>query len=171
MAFWNKRSSFEKIVIGLFLGFLMFCLGYLSGVLPRFFCPICRQDLKPGEDYLWDVRTGDLLPISDYLSGQTDHTWIGGSSDIPQEVSAANRYGCARFPKDAESRVDYCSSHRSGFDDSQYFCVVSVRENDTVCYAIGGKGALTPDGQTILKRFNNDMQCWELIIKWDDPKP
>lgn len=164
--FWARRSSYEKMVIGLTLGAVMFSLGYFSGILPRFFCPICRQDLAPGQDYIWDIRTGDLLPISDYLDGQQDRVWIGGSGHIPQEVSVSQRCGYVRFPKDVEDQASYCPSHRTGLGGLYDFAVVSVGEGYTVCYGIGGGDVLAPAGQIISQRFNSGMDCWELAIQW-----
>lgn len=165
--FWERRSIYEKTVIGLALGFLIYCLGYFSGVLPQFFCPICKQELSPGEDYVWDIRTGDLFPISNYLDGQEDRVWSDGSRGLLQEVSAARRCGHVRLPKDVEGRVSYCPSHRTGLGGSYEFAVVSAEESQTVCYGIGPRDVLAPAGQRISPRFDSDMGCWELTIWWD----
>ena len=62
VSFWEKRSNYEKAILGLFAAFALCCLGYFGGRLYYGSqCAVCNQELRIGEHYILDVRTGEIL--------------------------------------------------------------------------------------------------------------
>ena len=166
LAFWGKRSSYEKAVLGLFAAFVLCCLGYLGGRLYYGSkCDVCRQTLWDGEQYILDVRTGEILCLSDYVDQESTHLWFSPISHIPQEVSLEHRAGYMRFPRQAAQTARYCSGHTSGLDSD--FLILSPIQGATLCYAVLDGQPPDPDGRIITKQFNVDLNCWELEIQWD----
>ena len=89
MNFWNRRSSYEKAILGLFTAFVLCFLGYLGGRLYYGSkCDVCRQTLRNGEHYILDVRTGEILNIADYVDTESSAFWCSGVSHMPQEALA-----------------------------------------------------------------------------------
>lgn len=164
--FWDNRSNYEKAVLGLTAAFTVFCLGYFCAGTS---CDICRQTLTPGEHYILDVRTGEILNIADYVDTDSSVFWLSRVSHCPQEVSVSDRAGYMRFPEQAPTTAQYCSAHTTNLDSD--FLVLSPIKGATVCYAVRDRRTLDPDGRTITKRLNEDLHTWELEIRWDITAP
>lgn len=166
MNFWNRRSSYEKAVLGLFAAFVLCCLVYFSG---RMYygskCDVCRQTLRDGEHYILDVRTGEILNIADYVDQESSVFWFSSVSHCPQEVSVTDRVGYMRFPGEAPKTARYCASHTANLDSN--FLVLSPGKDATVCYAVLDGQTLDPDGRITTKRLNEKLDCWELEIQWE----
>ncbi len=136
IAFWRKRSNYERTILGLFAAFLVCCLGYWSGRLYNGSeCHVCRLRLVQGESYILDVRTGQVQIISE---------------------------GCIRFPRQAPRTARYCAGHTANLNAD--FLVLSPVRDATVCYAVPDGQSLAPDGQIISKRLNEQLDCWELEV-------
>lgn len=169
LAFWGKRSSYEKAVLGLSAAFVLFCLTYFIGKLYyESRCAACRQILENGAHYILDVRTGEMLCLSDYVN-QESSSWISPVSHSPQEVSTERRVGYMRFPRQAARTARYCSRHTSGLDTD--FLILSPTGVITICRAVLDGQTLVPDGRIITKRLNKSLDCWELEIEWDRTPP
>lgn len=164
--FWRKRTSYEKTILGLFATFVLCCLGYFGGRLYYGSkCDVCGQTLRDGEQYILDVRTGEILNIADYLDRESSVFWFSPVSHRPQEVSVTDRVGYMRFPREAPKTARYCANHTSNLDS--YFLVLSPVKDATVCYAVLDGQTLTPDNRIMTKRLNEELDCWELEIQWD----
>lgn len=139
--FWNKSSSFEKAVLGLLAAFTLFCLGCFSSRLYHGSrCAVYRLKLAKGDSYILDVRTGEVQPLSD-----------------------VRQTGSIRFPHQAAQTARYCSNHTSGLDSD--FLVLSPTEGATVCCAVLNGQTIAPNGQIIIKRLNEELDCWELVVR------
>ena len=170
MNFWNRRSSYEKAILGLFTAFVLCCLGYLGGRLYYGSkCDVCRQTLRNGEHYILDVRTGEILNIADYVNQESSIFWFSPVSHCPQEVSATNRAGYMRFPRETPKTARYCANHTSNLDSD--FLVLSPVKDATVCYAVLDGQILTPDDRIMTKGLNEKLDCWELEIQWVLQRP
>lgn len=100
--FWNKRSSYEKSVLGLFAAFVLCCLGYyISSMYFGSECAVCEQILIPSKHYIWDVRTGEILGIDSYVDREKSVFWLSPISHAPQDISVMKRLGYMRFPRQA----------------------------------------------------------------------
>lgn len=164
--FWKKRSDYEKAMIGLGMGFVLFCLGYFSSwMYSKARCDICCQKLRNGEHYILDVRTGETLPIGDYVEKESDILWFSRTGQAPQEVSATCRRGYMRFPRHAVQTAHYCSNHTANLDSD--FLLLSPTKSAIVCYAVLDGQNLDPDGRMIVKQLNEALDCWEMEIQWD----
>lgn len=164
--FWDKRSSYEKAILGLFAAFVLCCLTYFSGKLYYGAkCDVCRQTLRDGEHYILDVRTGEMLCLSDYVDQESTYFWLSPISHKPQEVSLERRAGYIRFPRQAPQTARYCSGHTTGLDAD--FLMISPAEGATVCYAVLDGQILSPDDRIITKSLNENLDCWELEVRWD----
>ena len=170
ITFWNKRSNYEKAIIALFAAFVLCCLTYFSG---RMYygskCYVCRQILRNGEYYILDVRTGEILGISDYVDRESTVMWLSSISHEAQEVSIEDRLGYMRFPRQVPAAARYCADHTANLDAD--FLLLSPVKDATVCYAILDGQNLDPDGRIITKRLNETLDCWELEIQWDKRPP
>jgi len=164
--FLQKLNTEEKIAAALFLGFALFCASNFFITVIGTRCPLCQKEFSPGESYLWDTRSGDIFPISPYVTPQSDFVWLDGKYDVPQERSVSCRCGYARFPNEVYASPSYCPSHRTLFDKSEYFLILSVDQKVSICYAVSDEGTKTPNGHSIVKRQNDDWKCWELVIGW-----
>lgn len=153
-----EKISIAIILVGLPI-ILCICLSWLQ-------CPLCRQELTPGERYFWDVRTGDLLPVSRYLSGQSDIFWFDGSCPIPQEVTPTSRNGCARFPASVTERAAYCPLHRPVFEEPRYFFVLTAGDGENPCCEVCSLSSFSSGKQTVSQRFNDKLNCWEIVVSW-----
>lgn len=168
--FWNNRSSYEKAVLGLFVAFILFCLGYFSnGLYLKWKCAVCSQTLRKGEHYILDVRTGEILALSEYVDRESSTFWLSPVSHMPQEVSVTDRKGYMRFPRQVSTTTRYCANHTANLDSD--FLMLAPEKAATVCYAVLDGQTLTPDGQIITKRLNEELNCWELEIQWNDVTP
>lgn len=168
--FWNKRSSYEKSVLGLFAAFVLFCLGYFIGSM--YFgseCAVCERILTPSKHYILDVRTGEILGIDSYVDQESSVFWLSPISHAPQDVSVMARLGYMRFPLQAPKTARYCRDHTTNLDSD--FLVLSPDENFTVSYAVQDGQTLDPDGRIITKRLNKALNCWELEIQWESKTP
>lgn len=168
--FWNKRSSYEKSVLGLFAVFVLFCLGYC--IVSMYFgskCAVCRRIVTPSKHYILDVRTGEILGIDSYVDQESSVFWLSPISHAPQDVSVMNRLGHMRFPRQAPKTARYCRDHTTNLDSD--FLVLSPDENFTVIYAIQDGQTPDPDGRIITKRLNEALNCWELEIQWESKAP
>lgn len=168
--FWNKRSSYEKSVLGLFAVFALFCLGYF--IVSMCFgskCAVCEGMLIPGKHYILDVRTGEILGIAEYVDRERSVFWLSPISHAPQDVSVMARLGYMRFPLQAPRTARYCRDHTSNLDSD--FLVLSPDKSFTVFYAIRDGQTLDPDGRIITKRLNKALNCWELEIQWESKTP
>ena len=166
LLFWDKRSSYEKAVLGLFAAFVLCCLGYLGGRLYYGSkCDVCRQTLRNGEHYILDVRTGEILNIADYVDTESSAFWCSGVSHMPQEVSLEHRTGYMRFPRQAPVTARYCAGHTANLDSD--FLVLSPEKDATICFAVLDGRTLDPAGRIMTKRLNESFDCWELEIQWD----
>lgn len=52
--FWNKLGHYEKTVLMLLLGFVIFCLGHFSYEIFIGFCPLCQNEFRSGET-CWEL--------------------------------------------------------------------------------------------------------------------
>jgi len=147
----------------------MFCLGYFSYFIFSHFsqynCDLCRQTLRNGEHYIWDVRTGEIQPISEFVNKGSDVCWFSSVSQLPQEASVTRRLSYMRFPRQVLATARYCAGHTSNLDPE--FLMLLPEQNATVCYAIRPGENLDPDGRTITRQMNEKLDCWELEIQWD----
>jgi len=170
VSFWEKRSNYEKAILGLFAAFALCCLGYFGGRLYYGSqCAVCNQELRIGEHYILDVRTGEILCLSDYVDQESTRLWFSSVSRIPQEISLERREGYMRFPRQVEQTARYCSRHASGLGAD--FLVLSPGERGTICYPVLDGQSLDPEGQVITRRLNDALDCWELTINWDIKTP
>ena len=164
--FWDRRSNYEKAILGLFAAFALCCLAYFCARLYYGSkCDVCRQTLRNGEHYILDVRIGEILCLSDYVDRESSVFWISPVSHSPQEVSFERRAGYMRFPRQAAQTARYCSGHTSGLDSD--FLVLSPEKDATICFAVLDGRTLDPDGRIMTKRLNESFDCWELEIQWD----
>lgn len=168
--FWNNRSSYEKAVLGLFAAFVLYCLGnFSSRMYYSSKCDVCRQTLREGERYILDVRTGEILALSEYVDRESSTFWLSPVSHMPQEVSVTDRKGYMRFPRQAPTTARYCANHTANLDSD--FLMLALEKGATVCYAILDGQNLTPDNQIVFMRLNEALGCWELEIRWDRITP
>ncbi len=163
---WKRLGQYEKTVLALLLGFIIFSAGYFSVSLSGARCPLCQNKFEPNESYLWDARTGDIFPLSDYSNAEYYSEWLAGKDYVPQETSPAEQRGYARFPDEIFSSPNYCPSHRSLFGQSEYFLVLHADTNASVCYAVPDREITTPNGHHLKKQFNDYLNCWEIEIRW-----
>lgn len=164
--FWDKRSSYEKAVLGLFAAYMMFCLGYFSvSLYTGAKCDVCRQTLKNGGYYILDARTGEILNVSDYVNQESSGVWLSPVGHVPQEFSLERQVGYMRFPRQPTRTARYCSRHTSGLDSD--FLVLEPTKEAAVCYAVFDSQILYPDGWVVIKRLNDELNCWELEIGWN----
>jgi hypothetical protein len=166
LLFWDKRSSYEKAVLGLFAAFVLCCLTYFCARLYYGSkCDVCGQTLRDGEHYILDVRTGEILNIADYVDTESSAFWCSGVSHMPQEVSLEHRTGYMRFPRQAPVTARYCAGHTANLDSD--FLVLSPEKDATICFAVLDGRTLDPAGRIMTKRLNESFDCWELEIQWD----
>lgn len=169
-AFWNKRSDYEKTIIALFAAFVLFCLGCFSiSLRNESKCDVCGQTLRVSKYYVLDVRTGEMLGLSDYVDRESTVMWLSPIGHEAQTVSIEDRLGCMRFPRQAPKTARYCRNHTTNLNTD--FLLMSPVKTATVCYAISDGQNLDPDGRIITKRLNEDLDCWELEIQWDKTTP
>ena len=151
--FWNNRSSYVQVVLGLFAAFVVYCLGNFSS---RMYygskCDVCRQTLREGESYILDVRTGDILALSEYVDQDSSSSWLSPVSHMPQEVSVTDRKGYMRFPRQVPTTARYCANHTANLDSD--FLMLLPTKTATVCYVILDGQNLTSDDRIVLKRLN-----------------
>lgn len=170
VSFWNRRSSFEKVVFGLFAAFVVCCLGYFSSKLYYGSqCVLCKRTLWIGKHYILDVRTGELLDLDNYVDRESSVFWLTGIGHAPQETSLPARIGYMRFPLQAPATARYCANHTVNLDSDFY--VLSPVKGAMVYYAIRDGQNYDPEGRIMTKRFNETFGCWELAIQWDPPAP
>ena len=128
LAFWDRRSNYERAILGLFAAFALCCLTYFCARLYYGSkCDVCRQTLRNGEHYILDIRTGEMLCLSDYVDRESSVFWMSPVSHSPQEVSIEHRAGYVRFPRQVPVTARYCSRHTSGLDSD--FLVLSPEED------------------------------------------
>lgn len=163
---WKNLSHFEKTISAIFVCFVLFSIGYFILNISGTHCPICQKEFYPGESYLWDTRSGDTFPMSDYLNKESDVLWFSPTYHIPQEPSPTIGYCYARFPLQVSASPHYCPAHRTLFDKSEYFLILHVDTPTSLCYAVSDKEAPTPEGYFIKKQLNNYLDCWEIEIHW-----
>lgn len=164
--FWKKRSDYEKAMIGLGMGFVLFCLGYFSSwMYSKARCDICCRKLRNGEHYILDVRTGETLNLSGYVDQEYDCVWRSETNQLLQEVSATYRRGYMRFSHHAAQTAHYCSNHTANLNSD--FLMLAPTEGAIVCYAVLDGQNLDPDGRRITRRLNEALDCWEMEIQWD----
>ena len=164
--FWNNRSSYEKVVLGLFAAFVLYCLGNFSS---RMYygskCDVCRQTLREGERYILDVRTGEILALSEYVDQESGSFWLSQVSHMPQEVSVTDRKGYMRFPRQVPTTARYCANHTANLNSD--FLMLALEKGATVCYVVPDGEVLDPDGWMITTRLNHSLNGWELEIQWN----
>ena len=49
---WKRLGQYEKTVLALLLGFIIFSAGYFSVSLSGARCPLCQNKFEPNESYL-----------------------------------------------------------------------------------------------------------------------
>lgn len=163
---WKRLGYYEKAVLALLLGFIVFSIGYFIINTSGIHCPICQKKFYPGESYLWDTRSGDIFPLSNYLNKESEILWFDGIYPTPQEAIPTIKRSYARFPYNVSSSPNYCPTHRSLFNQSEYFMVLHAESSASICYTIPDIGIVTPDGYSIKKQLNDNLNCWEIEIQW-----
>ena len=117
-------------------------LIYQNGI----FCPMCKADFAADETYLWDVRTGTALPLSNYLDGHS-------------HVLRLDR---------AKSLFLYCPRHAPDRWGSP-FLLINAYSNCTITRPIPQNGSVLTGGHKIGCAYSEVLHDWEVTVLWQGP--
>ena len=163
---WKRLDCYKKTVLTFLFGFIIFSIGYFLVNISGIHCPICQKQFNIGETYLWDTRSGDIFSLSEYLNKASDVMWFAGKHYVPQEASPTIGLSYARFPYEISGSPNYCPTHRSLFHQSELFMILYAASPQSLCYTIPDTEILTPDGHSVKKQLNTNLNCWEIEIQW-----
>lgn len=157
-------TCYEKYAIAL-TGVCLVLFGALFFIhnFGRLFCPLCKAELDPDEIYLWDVHAGVFLPLSPYLSGQSDALWFDSCNFLPQEVSVTRQCGLARFPGQIETQARYCRDHTPG---NSRFAAFTYTSAYSVSIPITQSKTALLNGHETLLGYDQALDAWTLTIYW-----